>query len=198
MKKDAFNFFVFRSHLYRLTKARADIERNVIIDLFDKRSQPLPASAGGHKPGTDDVVGYLWPDIDATEKKLTLTSFRTLNTITDFRLDPPRGAKSQAAFVISTDVLNTAEDSVSQLVTSLVVDNAQLLTPVEAKKFGPVFTKIISFATQPARSREKDSSNLGQLRETQPKLRHDGAYCAAQQDQPFLTTSLHFELGNND
>jgi len=122
-----------------------------------KRSQVLAAGAGGHKLVTDDVVDYLSPQTDA---KFTLTSFCTLNTVTDFKLDPPRGAKSQAALVTLTDVLSTGEDNAAQPVTSLLVDTVQLLTPDEAKTLGPVLAKMIYFATlagQITRKRELES-----------------------------------------
>jgi hypothetical protein len=83
-----------------------------------------------------------------------------LNTVTDFKLDPPRGAKSQAALVTLTDVLSTGEDNAAQPVTSLLVDTVQLLTPDEAKTLGPVLAKMIYFATlagQITRKRELES-----------------------------------------
>ena len=66
---------------------------------------------------------------------------------TDFKLDPPRGAKSQAALVTLTDVLSTGETSAAQPVTSLLVDTVQLLTPDEVKTVGLVLLKMIYFAT---------------------------------------------------
>ena len=79
-------------------------------------------------------------------QKITLTSFCTLNTVTDFKLDPPRGSKSQVALVTLTDVLRTEEDSAAQPVTSLLVDTVQLLTPSEAETLRPVLNKMIYFA----------------------------------------------------
>ena len=70
-----------------------------------------------------------------------------MNTVIDFKLDPPRGTKSRIALVTFTDVLSTSEDGAAQLITSLLVDSVQLLTLVEAGKFGPVLTKMIYFAT---------------------------------------------------
>ena len=70
-----------------------------------------------------------------------------MNTVTDFKLDPPRGAKSQAALVTLTDVLSTEEDSAAQPVTSLLVDTVQLLTPSEADKLRSGLNKMIYFAT---------------------------------------------------
>ena len=64
-----------------------------------------------------------------------------MNTVTDFKLVPPRGAKSQAALVTLTDVLSTEEDSAAQPVTSLLVDTVHLLTPSEAETFRPVLNK---------------------------------------------------------
>ena len=62
-------------------------------------------------------------------------------------MDPPARAKSQAALITFTDVLKTDNDSAEQPVTSLLVDNVQLLSPAEAEAFQPVFRKMIYFAT---------------------------------------------------
>ena len=81
-----------------------------------------------------------------------------MNTVTDFKLDPPRGAKSQTALVTLTDVWSTGEDSPAQPVTSLLVDTVQLLTPREAETLRPVLNKMIYFATAPGQITNKNGA----------------------------------------
>ena len=72
-------------------------------------------------------------------------------------MDPPARAKSQAALITFTDVFKMDNDSAEQPVTSLLVDNVQLLPPAEAEAFKPVLSKMIYFATlagQVGRKRE--------------------------------------------
>ena len=132
--------------------------KGVALIMSSKRSKVLEAGAGGHKLVTDGVVDYLSPGSDATKKKYTLTSFCTLDTVTDFKLDPPSRSKSQAALITFTSVLEA--DSGEQPVTSLLVDNVQLLPPNEAEAFKPVLSKMIYFAAlagQVSRKRECES-----------------------------------------
>ena len=68
--------------------------RVVALVLSTKRSKVSGAGAGGHKLVTDDVVDFLPADKDDAQKKYGLTSFCTLDTVTDFKLDPPGRLKN--------------------------------------------------------------------------------------------------------
>ena len=91
---------------------------------------------------TDDVVDYVLADNDTIQKKFSLTSFCILDTVTDFKLDPPGRAKSQAALISLTGVIDADTVSAEQPVKSLLVDNVQLLTPEEAESLKPVLSKM--------------------------------------------------------
>ena len=120
--------------------------RLVALVLSTKRSKVSNAGAGGHKLVTDDVVDFLPSGSNAIQKSYSLTSFCTLETVTDFKLDPPGRAKSQIALVNVTAVIDEHTDSAEQSVKSLLVDNIQLLTQQEADALKPIFSKMFYFA----------------------------------------------------
>ena len=116
--------------------------RVVALVLSTSRSKVLDAGAGGHKLVTDNVVDYFPAGSDAIQKTYSLTSFCTLDTVTDFKLDPPGRTKSQAALISVSGMLGPDTDSVEQPVAMLLVDNVQLLTPQEAEALKPIFSKM--------------------------------------------------------
>ena len=95
--------------------------RAAALVLSTKRSKVANAGASGHKLVTDDVVDFLEEVSDAARKKYSLTSFCTLETVTDFKLDPQKGARSQAALISLTGVIVADTDSAEQPVKSLLV-----------------------------------------------------------------------------
>ena len=64
----------------------------VALVLSTKRSKVSNAGAGGHKLFTDDVVDLL-PASSDVPQKYTITSFCTLDAVTDFKLDPQGRAR---------------------------------------------------------------------------------------------------------
>ena len=62
----------------------------------------------------------------------------------DFKLDPPRRSKEQAALVVLPDALTPGKDA---LLNRFVLESVQLLTPQEAEKILPVFKQFIYFAS---------------------------------------------------
>ena len=133
--------------------------RAIVLVLSTKRSKVLDAGASGHKLVTDDVVDFLSTDAVACQKKYRLTSFCTLDTVTDFKLDPPARAKNQAALISVTGVIDDEADSAEQPVKSLLVDNVQHLTPDEAEKLKHRLSKMRYFAAlagQVSRKREHE------------------------------------------
>ncbi len=97
------------------------------------------------------------------KKKHGLTSFCILDTVTDFKLDPPTRAKSQAAPISVTGVIDTDDDSVEQPVKVLLVDNVQLLTPQEAGLLKDKCSTLIYFAAlagQVSRKRDREPGDL--------------------------------------
>ena len=61
----------------------------------------------------------------------TLTAFCTLDNLQDFKLDPPRGSKSQHALVIISDIFQGASETDSP---TLIVDSLQLLHRDDVEK----------------------------------------------------------------
>ena len=120
------------------------------------RSKTFPAGENGHKLITKEVVDYLSPSGRA-QKKYTLVSFCTLDTVTDFKLDPPPRAKNQAALITFTRVMESDDDSAEQAVTTLLVDAVQQLEPSKAQTLQPVLSKMIYFAALAGQiSRKRD------------------------------------------
>ena len=153
-----------------LTKSASKLEAGVpmlrpcsrVVALVQshKRSQLSDAGACGHKLVTHDVVDLL-PQFGEVTQTYTLISFCTLDTVTDFKLDPQGRNKNQAALVSVTTVLDAGTDSVSQPVKELLVDNVQLLTTQESDAFKPILFKMFYFAAlagQVSRKRENEWS----------------------------------------
>ncbi len=111
-----------------------------------KRSKVSDAGVGGHKLVTDDVVDCLQTHSPTVQEKFKLTSFCNLDNVTDFKLDPPKGAKVQAALVSVTGFIDEKTDSGEQSVQSLLVDDVQLLTPAQADALKPMLAKMLYFA----------------------------------------------------
>ena len=133
--------------------------RAIALVVSTKRSKVSPVGAGGHKLVTDDVVDFLQEGSDASQKKYSLISFCTLDTVTDFKLDPQRGAKSQAALISLTGVIDADTDSAEQPVKSLLVEGVQLLAPPEVEALKPRLKKMFYFAAlagQLSRKREHE------------------------------------------
>ena len=136
--------------------------RAIALVLSTKRSKPLPAGAGGYKLVTDDVTDLLHADSAAQPdalKKYEITSFCTLNNVTDFKLDPPKHSREQAALISITGVTNADTDSADQPVKGLLVDDVLLLTPEQAKALRPMLMKMLYFAAlagQISRKRQRE------------------------------------------
>ena len=56
-------------------------------------------------------------------EEMSLTSFCTLETVAEFKLDPQKGARSQAALISLTGVIAADSDSAEQPVKSLFVED---------------------------------------------------------------------------
>ena len=118
--------------------------RAFALVLSSKRSKVTDAGASGHKLVTDGVVDCL--PTESAAARYMLTSFCNLDNVTDFKLDPPKGAKVQAALVSVTGFIETKTDSAEQPIQSLLVDDIQLLTTTQADALKPMFVKMLYFA----------------------------------------------------
>ena len=107
-----------------------------------ERSKPEPAGTEGHKLITDNVTDILCSDSNK-DRRYKLTTYCTLNDMTDFKLDPPRGGKTQAALITIRTVLEAS----NELPTSLLVETVQLLSADEVSRMIPVMRKMIYFTS---------------------------------------------------
>ena len=152
-----------------LTKACSKVEANlpmlracskvIVLIQSSKRSKVHGAGANGHKLVTDDVVDFISAGQSSVQNKYSLTSFCTLDNVTDFKLDPSGRAKTQAALINVTGVLEHDGDSAEQPVKSLLVDNVQLLSPEEALLYQERLKEMLYFAAlggQISRKKERE------------------------------------------
>ena len=102
-----------------------------------QRSQPHPAGKESLKMVTDNVECFAYPGDASSTKKCQLISYCTALTITDFKLDPPRGCLAQFALACIAGIINE----------SLVVESLQPLSETEATSMRSAFRQLIYFST---------------------------------------------------
>ena len=118
------------------------------IVLSTRRSKVSNAGSSGHRLVTENVIDFLHPDSaeqPVTPQQYTLISFCTLENVTDFKLDPPKSSKHQAALISVTGVIGDSMDDAEQPAKSLIVDDVQLLSPQQANAMKPMFLKSFLF-----------------------------------------------------
>ena len=120
--------------------------RVIALVQSTKPSKLSDAGTGGHKLVTDNVCDFVSTSSNDAQKHFTVTSFCTLDTVTDFKLNPPGRNKNQVALIVVSGVIATEQDSVEQPVQNLLVDNVLLLTPEQAEALKPKFKQMLCFA----------------------------------------------------
>ena len=70
-----------------------------------------------------------------------------MDNVCDFKLDPPKHDKEQAALISVTGVINADTDGAEQSVKGFLVDDVKLLTPKQADALKPMLVKMLYFAT---------------------------------------------------
>ena len=139
-----------------------------IICLVESTSRSKPEKMeGGYKLVTENVSDLTYTG-DVAAGRYTVTSFCTLDTVTDYKLDPARGQRSQAALISIAGVLEKDSDSAGQPVTNLLTNNVQLLTSSEAEALKLVMRKMIYFATTAAQMSSRKRSYDGWTEEESP------------------------------
>ena len=139
--------------------------RAFALVVSSKRSKVSDAGTAGHKLVTDDVIDYLPTDSGAAQEKYRLISFCTLDNVTDFKLDPPKGLKVQPALISVTGLINNHTDSAGPPVHSLLVDDVQLLSIAQADALKPMLVKMLYFgalAGQISRKRAREPWSPGE------------------------------------
>ena len=114
----------------RPTQEGATIQRPcskaIALISSTNRSHVLPAGATGHKLVTENVVDLLHTDCaitrtaDGEQRKYQIITYCTLDYVTDFKLDPPKGSKEQAALISVVGVINADTDDAEQPVKGFI------------------------------------------------------------------------------
>ena len=114
----------------------------------------------GYQLVTENVRDLLYGETSKAQR-CTITAFCTLDTVTDYKLDPPKGAKSRAALVSITGVLEAPIGSAEQPVLNLLTDSVQQLDASQAEALKSVMGQMITFATLAAQmsSRKRPLEN---------------------------------------
>ena len=118
-----------------------------IVALIASTERSKPAqNDDGYKIITDNVIDITFDG--ASDQKYRIISYCTLDNLTDFKLDPPKSQKSQAALISITSVLETAAEGAERPANmTFLVDSIQLLSDDEANVMKPVLRKMIYLAT---------------------------------------------------
>jgi len=115
-----------------------------------QKSSISRTSADGCKVVTDNVVDLLRTDADeecGASQKYQIISLARLDNCTEFKLDPPRKHKDQAALITVTGVFDADADGAERPVKKFLVEDVQLLTAEEANTLKVMFRKLLYFAT---------------------------------------------------
>ena len=136
---------------------RRNCNRVIALVQSTKPSKLSDVGKGGFKLVTDNVCDFVATSSNDAQKHFTVTSFCNLDTVTDFKLNPPGRNKHQIALIVVSGLIATEQDSVEQPVQNLLVDNVLLLTPQQAEALKPKFKQMLwlsALAAQPIRKRE--------------------------------------------
>ena len=137
--------------------------RVAVLVISNQRSQLSP-SGTGHKLVTANVVDFLHTDSaeqPGPRQKYEITTFCTLDNVTDYKLDPPKQAafKQQAALISVTGVVTADTDSTERPIKGFIADDVQLLNPEQAESLKTMLKKWMYFAAlggQMSRKRESE------------------------------------------
>ena len=140
----------------RPTQEGATIQRPcskaIALISSTNRSHVFPAGATGHKLVTENVVDLLHTDsaitraADGAQRKYQIITYCTLDNVTDFKLDPPKGSKEQAALISVVGVINADTDDAEQPVKGFIVDDIVTLSETQANAYKPLLMKQLHFA----------------------------------------------------
>ena len=124
--------------------------RVVVLIVSNKRSQLSP-SGTGHKLVTPNVVDLLHTDNaeqPGPQQKYEITTFCTLDNVTDYKLDPPKQAafKQQAALISVTGVVTADTDNAEQPIKGFIADEIELVKPEEANVLKGLWNQKLYYA----------------------------------------------------
>jgi hypothetical protein len=115
----------------------------LVLALVISESKSVLTRAGeGYKLVTENVRDMLG---DA-DNRFTLTAYCTLGNVQNYKLDPPRSAKSQSALVYISSVQSSGGSDNTPGPSAFMVDSVELINLDEAEKLVPIMKKLL-FAT---------------------------------------------------
>ena len=121
--------------------------RAVVLVVSKQRSQPYTVGASGHKLVTSNVVDLVRSDsAPQSGCKYEIVTFCSLESITDYKLDPPKNVKEQAALISVTGVTDVDPDNAEQPIKGFIADEIELLTPEQANALKGLWTQKLYFA----------------------------------------------------
>ena len=121
--------------------------RAVVLVVSKQRSHPYTVGATGHKLVTSNVVDLVRSDsAPQSGCKYEIVTFCTLESITDYKLDPPKNVKEQAALISVTGVTDVDPDNAEQPIKGFIADEIELLTPEQANALKGLWTQKLYFA----------------------------------------------------
>ena len=121
-----------------------------VLVVSTQKSSISRTSADGYKVVTDNVVDLLRTEADEecdASPKYQIISFARLDDLMEFKLDPPRKHKDQAALITVTGVFDADADGAERPVKKFLAEDVQLLTPEEANTLKVMFRNLLYFAT---------------------------------------------------
>ena len=141
--------------------------RVVVPVVSYKRSQVFPLGASGHRLVTPGVVDLL--HVDSAEQpgsashrqcKYEIVTFCTLDNVTDYKLDPPKTSKEQAALISVTGVMEVDPENAQQPIKGFIADEVQHITSEEANALKAIYGHMMysaALAGQVSRKRDRES-----------------------------------------
>ena len=121
-----------------------------VLVVSTQKSSISRTSADGYKVVTDNVVDLLRTDADeecGASQKYQIISLARLDNLMEFKLDPPRKHKDQAALITVTGVFDADADGAERPIKKFLAEDVQLLTPEEANTLKVMFRNLLYFAT---------------------------------------------------
>ena len=121
--------------------------RAVVLVVSKQRSHPYTVGATGHKLVTSNVVDLVRSDsAPQSGCKYEIVTFCTLESITDYKLDPPKNVKEQAALISVTGVTDVDPDNAEQPIKGFIADEIELLKPEEANVLKGLWNQKLYYA----------------------------------------------------
>ena len=128
--------------------------------LSSSQSKMLPVGTEANA-GFKLVTNNLCDLLDDSGYTCSLTTFCSMASVPNQKLDPPRSTKTQAALILVSDILQESPPI-------LLADSIQLLTTEEAKEAAPILKKLMHFTALACEHRGEKRSHAAWTEEHNP------------------------------